>query len=950
VAATLTADGDLLYASFPIEKIETDADGDLVVYGKASDAGLDSDNQIVDPQWMAKASQEWLATGANVRVQHNPQRDPAGIGIKAETDATGATWVTAKVIEPVAQKLVSKGALRAYSVGIARPTIVRDGSAPNGRITNGELVEISLVDRPANKRCQFQLAKSADGAPEYTGELFGEDEDIQKALGADVEKGAYGIPQVEGNKNLEFSMPEDMSFTFTPNDLANILKNKFVEQHYDELAKTALYDAENEVYKRDINTATRRGLASQGHALPDGSYPIANSEDLHNAAVLARSGHGNVSGARALIARRAKELGVANPLSDTDDNKQAVKNLMDDPEWVADVEKRGGVIENGVMTKMPDAPKEAEPVVTKDPEGDKADTPPKKGKKGKKLPPWLNKPDADGKTDNDGDADDKSATTDAEKCSPSGTPQSASGAKDAPPMKEIPNKGPAPESPMPAGRKTPDTKSDEPELHASPEMAAMLRFKTVGIDIDLGRLHDLSCPAFHPDEVSKYHPFADFKSVIDENLFRHKALDAAAGKSLQEAMEMQEVWQASRTLKNIDEGLLNTIRLELHKAFRDANPGPTSYPSPGCVSPGKYNRPVISGGHAANSPGYGSPNSSPSAASGPVGGAGQFDRPPLGSGHQTPSPGFMKTDWEVPSETGVPTRLTYAHMEKEQALSAIGRMHTHLMAMVPNVCPMNMNSRGPLDPNPATGAVGVGKNEEAEVEKTEAVFKAPVETDDGFYAEFLAKAFKKTRKKLGKKVLSGKMTVDEARGKLGRMNTQKDAAVELEKGMKEAAVELVEDGVLSIDDARKHFGLPAMEAKPEPVEKSAEPVNQYQWGFDYIQKTYGPDVVKSAVMEAITPLQEMLTAQREVFEGKIAEQQKVIDAIANSPDPRGEPFSGMALNMHKSARPAGVPDVAEAAERTQQMLLRQLNHTFNTTEDPAEREAAWNAMQKFRGV
>lgn len=148
MAATLTDKSEMLYATFPIEKMETNADGDLVIFGKASDGGIDSDQQIVDPGWMSKAVHEWLSTGANLRVQHNPQRDPAGIGLEANTDKDGVTWVKSLVIEPIAKKLVSKGALRAYSVGIARPTIERDLVAKGGRITSGTLVELSLVDRP----------------------------------------------------------------------------------------------------------------------------------------------------------------------------------------------------------------------------------------------------------------------------------------------------------------------------------------------------------------------------------------------------------------------------------------------------------------------------------------------------------------------------------------------------------------------------------------------------------------------------------------------------------------------------------------------------------------------------------------------------------------------------------------------------------------------------------
>lgn len=60
----------------------------------------------------------------------------------------------------------------------------------------------------------------------------------------------------------------------------------------------------------DISTAGRKALAAKGHALPDGSYPIPDKSHLHAAAVLASSGHGDVKAAKALIRKRAKELGV----------------------------------------------------------------------------------------------------------------------------------------------------------------------------------------------------------------------------------------------------------------------------------------------------------------------------------------------------------------------------------------------------------------------------------------------------------------------------------------------------------------------------------------------------------------------------------------------------------------------------------------------------------------
>jgi hypothetical protein len=54
-------------------------------------------------------------------------------------------------------------------------------------------------------------------------------------------------------------------------------------------------------------------MAGEHKALPNLSYPIETVKDLHNAIDLARSGHGDVIAAKALIRKRAKALGVALP-------------------------------------------------------------------------------------------------------------------------------------------------------------------------------------------------------------------------------------------------------------------------------------------------------------------------------------------------------------------------------------------------------------------------------------------------------------------------------------------------------------------------------------------------------------------------------------------------------------------------------------------------------------
>lgn len=68
--------------------------------------------------------------------------------------------------------------------------------------------------------------------------------------------------------------------------------------------------------KRDVSTAERERLASRGKALPDGSFPIANTSDLRNAIKLAGNAK-DPAKARAHIIRRAKALGAMDMIPDT---------------------------------------------------------------------------------------------------------------------------------------------------------------------------------------------------------------------------------------------------------------------------------------------------------------------------------------------------------------------------------------------------------------------------------------------------------------------------------------------------------------------------------------------------------------------------------------------------------------------------------------------------------
>jgi hypothetical protein len=151
---------NLTTAYFEITKSDKQADGTLMVYGKATDDSLDIDQQICDPLWLDRAMPEWFKSGGNIREQHSAIA--AGVAKEYEKKTDGH-YIHALVVDPVSVKKVDTGVLKGFSIGIKSPRVVRDQKAANGRIIDGQIVEVSLVDRPANPNCQLVLAKSVDG-------------------------------------------------------------------------------------------------------------------------------------------------------------------------------------------------------------------------------------------------------------------------------------------------------------------------------------------------------------------------------------------------------------------------------------------------------------------------------------------------------------------------------------------------------------------------------------------------------------------------------------------------------------------------------------------------------------------------------------------------------------------------------------------------------------------
>lgn len=150
---------DLTNAYARIIKSEKQEDGTLLVYGKATDDSVDIDQQICDAVWLDRAMPDWFKSGGNIREQHS--NIAAGVAKEYEAKEDGH-YISALVVDPVSVKKVEAGVLKGFSIGIKSPRVIRDTKAANGRIIDGQIVEVSLVDRPANPNAKLVLAKSVE--------------------------------------------------------------------------------------------------------------------------------------------------------------------------------------------------------------------------------------------------------------------------------------------------------------------------------------------------------------------------------------------------------------------------------------------------------------------------------------------------------------------------------------------------------------------------------------------------------------------------------------------------------------------------------------------------------------------------------------------------------------------------------------------------------------------
>jgi hypothetical protein len=299
----------------PLSKVERQRDGSVIVSGYCSTPTLDLDGEVVALDAIRKALPGYWAW-RNIRQMH--QASAVGVGKEANIDDKGC-FLSAKITDKEAAQKCLDQVYKGFSIGGKK--LAKTGNT----ITEIEWIETSIVDRPANPECKFDVAKRAkEGQGAYLVKLPKPAVDPKsKALGQMAKAvralAKAGPPAAHDGFSLPAKVEKDGNDEEEACEEHGIVGCEKCKEAAAKRAKPAnggTDDADDagatDTTKRDVSRKERKALARQGKALPGGGFPIKDKSDLDNARrAIGRAK--NPGATRALIRRRARELGVELP-------------------------------------------------------------------------------------------------------------------------------------------------------------------------------------------------------------------------------------------------------------------------------------------------------------------------------------------------------------------------------------------------------------------------------------------------------------------------------------------------------------------------------------------------------------------------------------------------------------------------------------------------------------
>lgn len=209
------------------------------------------------------------------------------------------------------------------------------------------LADIQWGDTPSYSDIQNQISKILDG---FTGDYdaypnyflidcTGDKALIKVDYGIGPDQDAWVAPYSMDGEKVQLSPFSDWT-DVTKKWVSDTIDPSEDKDQLDKLKMSDDKETIKSLYLA-VPQAKRDRAKAAGHSLPDGSYPIENAHDLHSAAVLAASGHGDVPAAKALIRKRAKELNVDISSLPGFEKKKESSTKMADPLKVASANRLG---------------------------------------------------------------------------------------------------------------------------------------------------------------------------------------------------------------------------------------------------------------------------------------------------------------------------------------------------------------------------------------------------------------------------------------------------------------------------------------------------------------------------------------------------------------------------------------------------------------------------------
>lgn len=712
MAKTITRE-EMTYVSFPIHKWTEEDNGDVIIYGKATDGTVDADKQIVDPAWSGPALEKWLRTKGNVRVQHSPHLYPAGRGevVEVDRDGDGAHWVKSRIVEDTAKKLVKAGVLSDYSVGIAHPLVIRDatGKARGGIVTGNEdteIAELSICDRGANYNSGFTLVKSAGldvpwtygdlaallvkaegGAAMAEPDLTKDDNhddgpgkkdgvvDPSDPGAVDDESGPDSAADVD-DRNDDDAAEKAYQQAVTAHRAAEPTRDGIALSGTGYLQKVAAHrrwaqDGEDAgldgtpggyrlwLTKRDFDPNVGGGVDRDTMPEADFIDPAGRRFPIHSP--------GDVSDAVA-------SYGRANPQIPMDQFRSRLTSIAHrkGPQFTAELPEAWSAVQKDITLTAPDpaglAPfnLQGEPAAAH--------------KAGGKTCPGCGKVyHADAKVRRCESCGRKLPKADkmvAKVRRPLPADVAPAGAHREPDGSVVE------EFEHDAGMPVDDDGEDYDDVPVS-----TLKGADGGAAYVVRRTHDALCAAFDWDDVTDTYPaLKSVADVADVDWWTGQAADALDTGDMPGLAFLAAAADSADKLAATAGAVLGDARAQLHKAFADMHPMANPHPS-GTVTPGMFQRPYLGAGHAPLNAGAGGPAVAVPPSSHTIN-ADMFDRPLITAGHEAEPPGDRGDNAAVGSTRSGSGRQFYTNAARNAAASAMQAMHDHIASTFPDMCPM----------------------------------------------------------------------------------------------------------------------------------------------------------------------------------------------------------------------------------------------------------------------